>query len=155
MLDYVLMLTNIIGLVLPSSIMYMYGSYMVITCYMIMTYEDYFILFLFEIVEGMQIKEQPQTWDADKSDVKLTVDATGLGILSYKWLKDREDIDEILYPNCSGVDTATLTITPFSSEYEGSYSCLVKDEAGQEIESNPINVKGTLLKSHLKLYSHV
>ena len=100
-------------------------------------------IFLIEITEGMQINEQPQTWDADKNEVRLTVDATGLGTLSYKWLKDREDIDETLYPNCSGVDTAALTITPFSSEYEGSYSCLVKDEAGQEIESNPIDIKGT------------
>lgn len=99
----------------------------------------------------MQIKEQPQTWDADKNNVNLTVDATGLGVLSYKWLKDREDIDEAIYPNCSGVDTAMLTINPFSSEYEGSYSCLVRDEAGQEIESNPIDVKGTQLKSHLTL----
>ena len=90
-------------------------------------------------------------WDADKNDVKLTVDATGLGTLSYKWLKDKEDIDETKYPNCSGVDTATLTITPFSSEYEGSYSCLVKDEAGQEIESTPINVKGILLKEPFKI----
>lgn len=99
----------------------------------------------------MQIKEQPQTWDADKNNVNLTVDVTGLGVLSYKWLKDREDIDEAIYPNCSGVDTAMLTINPFSSEYEGSYSCLVRDEAGQEIESNPIDVKGTQLKSHLTL----
>ena len=108
------------------------------------------------LTEGMQIKEQPQAWDNDKNNVRLAVDATGLGTLSYKWLKDREDIDETLYPNCSGVDSAELTITPFSSEYEGSYSCLVKDEAGQEIESNPVDIKGTLLctRANSKFYSH-
>ena len=94
----------------------------------------------------MQIKEQPQTWDTDSNNVMLTVDALGLGTLSYQWKKDGEHIDEAEYPNCSGVETATLTITPFSSEYEGNYSCLVKDEAGQDIESNPINVKGTSFK---------
>lgn len=92
-------------------------------------------------LEGMQIKEQPQL-DVDGNNVTLTVEALGLGTLSYQWKKDGEDIDEIQYPNCSGVETATLNISPFSSEYEGNYSCLVKDEAGQDIESNPINVKG-------------
>ena len=95
------------------------------------------------------MKEQPQTWDADKNNVRLTVNATGLGTLSYQWMKDSEDIDTIKYPNCSGVDTDTLIIAPFSSEYEGNYSCLVKDEAGQNIESNPMNIKGTTVKHWL------
>ena len=109
----------------------------------------------FQIIEGMQIEEQPQTWDDDKENVRLTVDATGLGTLSYKWLKDGEDINTIEYPNCCGIDTPTLTITPFTSEYEGNYSCLVKDQAGQNIESNPITVKGKLTPCNSKSEKHV
>ena len=90
----------------------------------------------------MRVKEELQTWTMDENLVKLTVGATGLGTLSYQWMKDGEDIDTTRYPNCSGVDTAILTIAPFSSEYEGYYSCLVKDQAGECAQSNPITVQG-------------
>ena len=92
--------------------------------------------------EGVEVSEQEQNWNSDGKEVKLTVNASGLGILSYQWMKDGEDIDEVKYPNCSGVHTATLTIMPFSSEYEGDYSCLIKDQTGQNIQSSPLQVKG-------------
>lgn len=101
---------------------------------------------LFHDIDGVQIKEEPQTWHSDSKSVKLTVNATGLGTLSYQWLKDGDDIDTVKYPNCSGIDTATLTITPFTLEYEGNYSCLVKDQTGQDAKSDPIEVKGSSLQ---------
>lgn len=88
------------------------------------------------------MKEDPQTWSADGNCVKLTVNATGLGTLSYQWLKDGSNIDTTEYPNCSGINSSTLTITPFSSEYEGSYSCLVEDQTGRNVNSDPVEVKG-------------
>ena len=92
--------------------------------------------------EGIDVTEQEQKWNSDGKEVKLMVNASGLGNLSYQWMKDGEDIDQVKYPNCSGIDTATLTIAPFTPEYEGDYSCLIKDESGQNIESGPFKVKG-------------
>ena len=102
------------------------------------------------MADGVKIKEEPQTWSSDGKCVKLTVTATGLGTLSYQWLKDGDDIDGVKYPNCSGIDTATLTITPFTSEYEGNYSCLVKDQTGQDVNSDPIQVKGRVYSIFLR-----
>ena len=66
-------------------------------------------------------------------DVTLTVSAIGPRPLSYKWIKDGVDISDA---KCIGADTDTLTITSFSSENQGNYSCIVSGDQ-QSVESKP------------------
>ena len=92
-------------------------------------------------IEMMQVKEQSQMWTADGNNVKLTVKVTGLGTLSYQWMKDGEDITSVKYPNCTGTDTDTLTITPITPLYEGKYNCRISNQDGLSIESEATTVK--------------
>ena len=59
------------------------------------------------------------------SQVSLSVSAIGPEPLTYKWKKDGEDITD---PNCSGMNTPVLTITSFSYETQGKYTCEVKND---------------------------
>ena len=60
----------------------------------------------------------------DHAPVSLSVSAIGAGNLNYKWKKDGKDVSD---PGCTGVDTSTLTIVPFSSAHVGKYTCTVRD----------------------------
>jgi hypothetical protein len=73
-----------------------------------------------------QIVKQPQSGKCKYGDkVVLSVSAVGHGPLSYVWKKDENDIT---HPECTGVNTNSLTITFFSSIHVGSYSCVIKDD---------------------------
>ena len=67
----------------------------------------------------------------------LSVTAVGAKPPCYKWRRNGQDIT---HPKCSGIDTSTLTISCFSSEHEGNYTCIVSD--GKEVlESAPAKLK--------------
>ena len=59
--------------------------------------------------------------------VTLCVSAVGSGQLSYKWNKDGQEITDQDY--CSGIDTASLTITSFSDHNQGNYMCIVNSDS--------------------------
>ena len=62
----------------------------------------------------------------------LTVSALGPQPLTYRWMKDRQDI-----PGAKTIDK--LTILSFSSENQGKYSCNVSG-GQQSIESKPASL---------------
>ncbi len=66
----------------------------------------------------------------------FSVVADGLTTLSYKWQKDNADISD---PNAYGVTTATLTLSNVTTASQGSYTCIVSDQAGP-LTSNPGNL---------------
>lgn len=76
----------------------------------------------------------------------LTVSASGSGhdALSYHWIKDGVALFNEMLPNCTGVDTSTLTITSFTAEHEGRYKCVVSSIAGS-VESNTVKLTGKTL----------
>ena len=59
--------------------------------------------------------------------MKLTVSATSPvpDLLTYQWWKDGKVITTLDYPNCAGINSSTLEISPFLPEYVGSYKCVV------------------------------
>jgi hypothetical protein len=61
--------------------------------------------------------------------VKLAVSVKGPNLVTYQWCKDGEVITTEDYPNCTGISSPTLEISPFVPEYEGSYKCVVSHEA--------------------------
>ena len=67
----------------------------------------------------------------------LYVSAVGSGQLNYKWKKDGQ---EIIDPNCAGIDTAALIILSFSDKNQGSYKCEIKDDV-QTINTNTANLE--------------
>ena len=67
----------------------------------------------------------------------LSVTAVGAKPPCYKWRRNGQDIT---HPKYSGIDTPTLTISCFSPEHEGNYTCIVSD--GNEVfESAPAKLK--------------
>ena len=62
----------------------------------------------------------------------LAVSAVGPQPLTYKWMKDREEVSDI------EVDEK-LTITSFSNQDQGNYTCLVSG-GRQSIESTPASL---------------
>ena len=63
----------------------------------------------------------------------LTVSAVGPQTLTYRWMKDGEEISDIK-------NTDELTITSFSSDNQGNYSCIVSG-GQQSIESKPASLR--------------
>ena len=62
-------------------------------------------------------------------DVTLTVSAVGPQYLTYRWMKDGQELH-------SAKDAGKLTIASFSSEKEGYYSCIISTSL-QSFESKP------------------
>ena len=62
-------------------------------------------------------------------DVTLTVSAVGPQCLTYRWMKDGQEI------HCAE-DTGKLLIASFFSENEGKYLCIVSSGL-QSVESKP------------------
>ena len=91
----------------------------------------------------INITKQTHTLRSDDGTARISVSASGPGTLSYTWKKDGKAITAKRYPNCKGVDTDTLSISPFSSLYEGSYSCVITTEGGQSVESEVTKLLGT------------
>ena len=91
--------------------------------------------------ETISITRQTHTTKSDGGEVKIGVSASGPGTLTYTWKKDGEVITSEKYPNCTGYDTDTLSISPFSSLYEGGYSCVVSVQGGPSVESEVTNLK--------------
>ena len=74
-------------------------------------------------------------------EVSFTLKATSNGTLSYQWHKDCELITPDTHSYCDGAMTPTLKIRAVLTEYEGTYSCLVSNEAGSvETESAQLAV---------------
>ena len=71
--------------------------------------------------------------------------ASGPGTLCYAWKKDGAIITSEDYPQCSGFDSDSLTISPFTVLDEGNYSCVISNEEGLSIESEVIAVKGKII----------
>ena len=91
--------------------------------------------------------------------VSFTLTATSNGSLSYQWYKDGELITPDTHPYCDGAMTPTLKIRAVLTEYEGTYSCLVSNEAGS-IESDSAQLAVGKLKlidalSYCHLHLHV
>ena len=63
-------------------------------------------------------------------DVTLSVSAVGPQHLTYRWMKDGQELH-------SAEDAGKLTIPSFSSENEGYYSCIISTSL-QSIESKPV-----------------
>ena len=59
----------------------------------------------------------------------LTVSAVGPQHLTYRWMKDGQELH-------SAEDTGKLTIPSFSTEKEGYYSCIISSTL-QSFESKP------------------
>lgn len=91
--------------------------------------------------DDIKITRQTQTVKFDRNGATVTVSAAGPGTLSYTWLKDGKVITSAKYPNCTGADTDTLTISPFTPEYEGNYNCRIGNQDGLSIESEVTTVK--------------
>ncbi len=67
------------------------------------------------------------------AQVNFSVEANGVGPLSYQWKKDGADLSN--GGRISGADTATLTISSVQESDEGNYSCEVSNTYGS-VESN-------------------
>ena len=67
--------------------------------------------------------------------------AHGEGALFYQWIKDGEAISDKNIPNCSGCNSPVLVISSFSSEHEGCYKCVVRNE-DITLESSDAHLKG-------------
>ena len=89
------------------------------------------------LLVSLQITQHPETQSKIYGDkAKLTVYAKGPDLISYQWWKDGKIITTEDYPNCTGIDSPTLEISPFIPEYEGSYKCMVSHKAAdKEVES--------------------
>ena len=86
---------------------------------------------------SLQITQHPETQSKIYGDkVKLSVSAKGSDLVLYQWWKDGKVITTEDYPNCTGIDSSTLEISPFIPEYEGSYKCIISHKAAEkEVES--------------------
>ena len=62
-------------------------------------------------------------------DVTLTVSAVGPQYLTYRWMKDGQELH-------SAEDASKLAIPSFSTEKEGYYSCIISSTL-QSFESKP------------------
>ena len=56
-------------------------------------------------------------------------------------MKDGEAISDDIIPNCSGYSSPMLEISSFSSEHEGCYKCIVRNE-DNTLESSDAHLKG-------------
>ena len=78
------------------------------------------------------VTQQPESQDNPPmlhgSDVAFTVAATGEGILSYRWQKDDNDLDDD--GHFAGTTTSSLVIHHVSSHDNGSYRCCVTADCG-------------------------
>ena len=85
-------------------------------------------------------------------EVSFSLNATSNGTLSYQWYKDGELVTYDTHPYCDGAMTPTLKIRAVLTEYEGTYSCLVSNEAGS-IESDSAQLGVGKLKADIILLS--
>ena len=78
------------------------------------------------VIIDLQITKHPQsnTNIKYKEKVTLTVSTIEVDNLSYYWKKDGENVSGSKY---TGTDTPILTISNFSPENQGKYSCVVKN----------------------------
>lgn len=81
------------------------------------------------------------------NEVTFFATATGLGSLSYQWIKDGEVITDDILPHCTGSNTTTLHVSCLSAQHDGYYSCIVSN-GDHQLESNPAQLQGMTLKQH-------
>ena len=84
----------------------------------------------------MQITEQPQenmivTYG---ESVTVRVSAVGSGQLSYMWKKDGNEITNL--DDYANIKTAALTVSCFSENSQGEYTCKIND-ASTTVQSSP------------------
>ena len=76
-----------------------------------------------------------------KQRTVLTVRASGVGTLSYQWIKDEEPITDATLPNCTGAKSDSLRFTRLLPQHSGSYRCRVS--CGKlSVESKPAELEG-------------
>ena len=91
------------------------------------------------VYTDLQITKQPESSISCEyqADVVLSVSAIGCGPLSYIWKKDGKHL--LSFPECTGINTDTLTIQSFSHKHQGTYWCIVSDRQ-KSIESEPADL---------------
>lgn len=84
---------------------------------------------------------------SENNSVTISIEAIGPGELSYTWKKDGAVITSTKYPDCTGLDTDTLTISPLAALYEGDYVCMISNQDGVSVESEvtTVTVRGNKL----------
>ena len=71
--------------------------------------------------------------------VVLLVSAVGSSeSLSYSW---KLDGNNITLPTCTGTETRILVISSCSLEHQGTYTCVVSNDRGSVVESEPAELK--------------
>ena len=95
-----------------------------------------------DFCDAISITRQTRAICSNSAGATITVSASGPGTLSYAWKKDGDIITSENFPQCSGFDSDTLTISPFTILDEGNYSCVISNEEGLSTESELITVKG-------------
>lgn len=71
----------------------------------------------------------------------VTVRASGVGTLSYQWIKDEEPITDATLPNCTGAKSDSLRFTRLLPKHSGSYKCRVSC-GKHSVESKPAELEG-------------
>ena len=96
-----------------------------------------FIVALNCYLPDLQIREHPKSATyVSGACVVLSVSAIGSEPLHYKWKKNGEDITD---PECTGINTPTLTIGSFSRYQQGNYFCIVNNSQ-KTVETEPANL---------------
>ena len=101
--------------------------------------------FCFDVAEPPRITSHPEDLkDAvPGKPVMFTAEATGTEPLSYQW-EWKPAMDDGKWQPCDaekfpGVDSSTLTIPDVEKSNEGSYRCVVSNNAGSQT-SNPVKL---------------
>ena len=102
----------------------------------------------------INITRQTRAVCSNSNGATITVSASGPGSLSYAWKKDGDFITSAEYPNCTGCDSDTLTISPFTILYEGNYSCVISNQEGLSVESELTTITGEIRSVFLIIGGH-
>ena len=107
------------------------------------------------IYAELQILEHPKGnsrikyHNGEPARVTLSVSAVGSGCLSYQWKKDGKAISDS--KQCSGTSEPTLTINGFSTDSQGEYSCVIKNNH-KTIESNSAKMEQGNVQINITVY---
>lgn len=87
--------------------------------------------------------------------VSFSVEAEGVGNLSYQWRKDGENISPTTHPYCKGAHTPTLQIVCAVPEFEGGYTCVVSNALGSSQASQTTQLQVKRIRMYHAIYMHV
>ena len=84
----------------------------------------------------MHISTDPVNPQFFGDKVTLTINSTGLNVVSYQWLRNNSLVSTAKNPAYDGLGTPKLTISPFTHDYEGNYECQVNCGGGEIVKSD-------------------